>query len=44
MAKTPKDDRPLAEQIAEEAAQNTLALNPLVGMRHRGHGRRLPAR
>ena len=24
---------PLAQQIAEEAAQNTLALNPLIGMR-----------
>lgn len=33
MAKTPKDDRPLAEQIADEAAENTLALNPLVGLR-----------
>lgn len=33
MAKTPKDDRTLSEQIAEEAAQNTLALNPLVGLR-----------
>jgi len=33
MAKAPKDDRTLAEQIADDAAQNTLALNPLVGMR-----------
>jgi len=33
MAKTPKDDRPLAEQIADEAAENTLALNPLIGWR-----------
>lgn len=28
-----KDDKTLAEEIAEEAAQNTLALNPLVGWR-----------
>ncbi|MGE0283166.1 MAG: alpha/beta fold hydrolase [Rhizobiaceae bacterium] len=33
MAKTPKDDRTLAEQIADAAAENTLALNPLVGWR-----------
>jgi polyhydroxyalkanoate synthase len=33
MAKAPTDDRPLSEQIADEAAENTLALNPLVGMR-----------
>lgn len=26
-------DRPLAEQIAEDASRNTLALNPLVGLR-----------
>ncbi|WP_439574606.1 alpha/beta fold hydrolase [Phreatobacter sp.] len=26
-------DRPLAEQIAEDASRNTLALNPLVGVR-----------
>ena len=28
-----KDERPLSEQIADEAAENTLALNPLVGIR-----------
>ena len=28
-----RDARPLAEQIADEAAENTLALNPLVGLR-----------
>jgi polyhydroxyalkanoate synthase len=33
MAKTPKEDRTLAEQIADAAAENTLALNPLVGWR-----------
>lgn len=33
MAKTPKD-RSLADEIADEAAQNTLALNPLVGIRN----------
>jgi polyhydroxyalkanoate synthase len=33
MAKAPKDDRSLAEQIADSAAENTLALNPLVGVR-----------
>ena len=33
MAKAPKDERSLAEQIADEASENTLALNPLVGMR-----------
>lgn len=33
MAKAPKDDKTLAEEIAEEAAQNTLALNPLIGWR-----------
>lgn len=33
MAKAPKDERSLSEQIADEAAENTLALNPLVGLR-----------
>ena len=33
MAKAPKDERSLAEQIADEASENTLALNPLVGLR-----------
>lgn len=33
MAKAPKEERTLAEQIADEASENTLALNPLVGMR-----------
>jgi len=33
MPKTPKD-RTLADEIADEAAQNTLALNPLVGIRN----------
>ncbi|PLP60874.1 class II poly(R)-hydroxyalkanoic acid synthase [Mesorhizobium loti] len=28
-----RDTRPLAEQIADDAAENTLALNPLVGLR-----------
>ncbi len=28
-----RDTRPLSEQIADEAAENTLALNPLVGLR-----------
>ena len=31
--KPAKDERTLLEQIADEAAENTLALNPLVGMR-----------
>ncbi|MBX3578206.1 MAG: alpha/beta fold hydrolase [Rhizobiaceae bacterium] len=29
----PRQERSLAEQIADDAAQNTLALNPLVGVR-----------
>ena len=33
MAKKPDRDRTLADEIADEAAQNTLALNPLVGPR-----------
>ena len=33
MAKKPETDRTLADDIAEAAAQNTLALNPLVGPR-----------
>jgi polyhydroxyalkanoate synthase len=33
MAKQPKEDRTLADEIADDAAKNTLALNPLVGMR-----------
>src|SRR5688572_30818462 len=33
MAKKPDAEKTLAEQIADDAAQNTLALNPLVGMR-----------
>ena len=33
MAKQPDRDKTLAEQIADDAAQNTLALNPLVGVR-----------
>jgi len=33
MANAPKEPRTLAEEIAEEAAENTLALNPLVGWR-----------
>ena len=33
MAKQPKDERTLADEIADDAARNTLALNPLVGMR-----------
>jgi len=33
MAKSPRDDKTLAEEIAEDAAQNTLALNPLIGWR-----------
>ncbi len=33
MAKQPDKEKTLAEQIADDAAQNTLALNPLVGVR-----------
>ena len=33
MAKSPRDDKTLVEEIAEDAAQNTLALNPLIGWR-----------
>jgi len=33
MAKKPETDRTLADEIADDAAQNTLALNPLVGPR-----------
>ena len=33
MAKKPEKDRTLADDIADDAAQNTLALNPLVGPR-----------
>jgi polyhydroxyalkanoate synthase len=33
MAKKPEKDQTLADEIADEAAQNTLALNPLVGPR-----------
>jgi polyhydroxyalkanoate synthase len=33
VAKPPREDKSLAEQIADDAAQNTLALNPLVGVR-----------
>lgn len=33
MAKKPEKDRTLADEIADDAAQNTLSLNPLVGPR-----------
>jgi polyhydroxyalkanoate synthase len=33
MAKSPEKDRALADEIADDASQNTLALNPLVGVR-----------
>ncbi len=33
MAKKHEAEKTLADEIAEDAAQNTLALNPLVGMR-----------
>jgi polyhydroxyalkanoate synthase len=33
MAKSPREDRSLAEEIADDASNNTLALNPLVGLR-----------
>jgi polyhydroxyalkanoate synthase len=33
MAKKPEAEKTLADEIAEDASQNTLALNPLVGLR-----------
>ncbi|MGD9912604.1 MAG: alpha/beta fold hydrolase [Rhizobiaceae bacterium] len=33
MAKQPKENRTLADEIVDDAAKNTLALNPLVGVR-----------